>query len=106
MVEEIRGKENVEEILVLNRKTQDKTQLKVDGVFVFIGMSPNSNFVPQDLNLDEKGFIVTDNEMRTNLPGIFAAGDVRSKTCRQVVTAAGDGAQAAHSAYLFLQGNN
>lgn len=103
VVEEIRGKDNVEEILILNKKTQNKTELKVDGVFVFIGIAPNTNFIPKEMDVDERGFIKTDNEMQTNLPGIFAAGDVRAKTCRQVVTAVGDGAQAAHSAYLFLQ---
>ncbi len=55
------------------------------------------------LKLDEHGFIVTDCEMNTNLPGIFAAGDIRSKLCRQVITAAGDGATAAHSARLYLE---
>ena len=103
VVEEIKGKEKVEEILILNKETQSKAELKVDGVFVFIGLAPNSYFIPRTMKVDERGFIITNNEMETNLPGIFAAGDVRSKTCRQVVTAVGDGAQAAHSAYLFLQ---
>jgi len=103
VVEEIKGKDKVKEILILNKKTQSKTDLKVDGVFVFIGLAPNSYFIPKTMKVDERGFIVTNNEMETNLPGIFAAGDVRSKTCRQVVTAVGDGAQAAHSSYLFLQ---
>lgn len=103
VVEEIKGKDKVEEILILNKETQSKTELKVDGVFVFIGLAPNSYFIPRTMKVDERGFIITNNEMETNLPGIFAAGDVRSKTCRQVVTAVGDGAQAAHSAYLFLQ---
>ena len=103
VVEEIKGKDKVEEILILNKETQSKTDLKVDGVFVFIGLAPNSYFIPKTMKVDERGFIITNNEMETNLPGIFAAGDVRSKTCRQVVTAVGDGAQAAHSAYLFLQ---
>ena len=103
VVEEIKGKDKVKEILILNKKTQSKTDLKVDGVFVFIGLAPNSYFIPRTMKVDERGFIITNNEMETNLPGIFAAGDVRSKTCRQVVTAVGDGAQAAHSAYLFLQ---
>lgn len=103
VVEEIKGKDKVEEILILNKETQSKTDLKVDGVFVFIGLAPNSYFIPRTMKVDERGFIITNNEMETNLPGIFAAGDVRSKTCRQVVTAVGDGAQAAHSAYLFLQ---
>jgi thioredoxin reductase (NADPH) len=54
------------------------------------------------VTLDERGFIVTDSEMRTSVPGIFAAGDVRSKACRQIVTAAGEGATAAYMAELYL----
>jgi thioredoxin reductase (NADPH) len=77
--------------------------LPVDGLFVFVGQMPVSGFFPAGLHVDEAGFILTDTEMRTNLPGVFAAGDIRSKRCRQAVTAAGDGATAARSAYLFLE---
>ncbi len=102
VVQEIEGTDKVEGVKLKNKKSGKSSFIKVDGVFIFVGMAPNINFVPNDLEMDDRGFIITDIEMRTNLPGIFAAGDVRSKRCRQVVTATGDGAAAAHSAYLFL----
>lgn len=102
VVEEIRGKDKVENLILRNKKTNKTSTLDVDGLFIFIGLTPNTSFLPPDILTDQRGFIITDTEMRTNLPGIFAAGDVRSKRCRQVVTATGDGAAAAHSAYLFL----
>ncbi len=76
--------------------------LDVSGLFVFVGSTPLTSFVPETLTLSPARFIVTDQEMTTNLPGIYAAGDVRDKLCRQVATAVGDGATAAHSASLFL----
>lgn len=76
--------------------------LDVSGLFVFVGSIPLTDFVPPALALSPARFITTDQEMATNLPGIFAAGDVRDKLCRQVATAVGDGATAAHSASLFL----
>ncbi|MDL2267494.1 FAD-dependent oxidoreductase [Desulfovibrio sp. OttesenSCG-928-G15] len=77
--------------------------LAVDGLFVFIGFNPAADFLPTGLSRDAHGFIETDTEMRTNIPGVFAAGDVRSKLCRQVVTAVGDGATAANSAHTYLE---
>lgn len=76
--------------------------LNVSGLFVFVGSQPLTDFVPPSLHMTPEGFIPTDQEMATNLPGIYAAGDVRDKQCRQVATAVGDGANAAHSASLFL----
>ncbi len=90
-------------LIIKERNTGKERRLNVDGVFVFVGLTPQTSFVPDNIKKDESGFIVTDTEMRTNVPGIFAAGDVRSKRCRQVVTAVGDGATAAHSAYLYLE---
>ena len=78
-------------------------RLDVDGLFVFIGTDPAGGFLPDELECDDDGFIVTDCEMRTNLPGLFAAGDIRAKQCRQVVTAVGDGATAAYSAFDYLE---
>lgn len=86
-----------------NVKTGETSQLAVDGLFVFVGYDPESHFVPADLERDSRGFILTDCEMRTNLPGVFAAGDVRSKMCRQVATAVGDGATAATAAFSYLE---
>ncbi|MCD7898241.1 MAG: thioredoxin-disulfide reductase [Planctomycetaceae bacterium] len=79
-------------------------QLVVQGLFVFIGIVPTADFAPAALTKNPGGFIKTDCEMRTNIPGLFAAGDVRDKQCRQVVTAVGDGATAAYSAFDYLEG--
>lgn len=77
--------------------------LPVEGLFVFVGIEPATDFLPQDVQRDPQGFIITDTEMRTNVPGIFAAGDIRSKLCRQVSTAVGDGATAAQAAFVYLE---
>ncbi len=95
VVKEVIGKDYVEAVRLLNRVTGEEKLLPVDGLFIFVGLTPQTSFLEGLLKLDEKGFIVTDAEMRTNVPGIFAAGDVRSKACRQIITAAGDGAVAA-----------
>lgn len=89
--------------LALKRLTDgQESRLDLSGLFVFIGSRALTHFVPKSLQLSPEGFILTNQEMHTNLPGIFAAGDVRDKLCRQVATAVGDGATAAHSASLFL----
>ncbi|WP_456371392.1 thioredoxin-disulfide reductase [Thermodesulfatator atlanticus] len=102
VVEEILGDEKVKALKLKNRKTGEVSELPVDGVFIFIGTSPQSEFVKDLLECDERGFIITDAEMRTNVPGIFAAGDVRAKACRQIITACGDGATAAFMAEHYL----
>ena len=79
-----------------------ETQVDCDGVFVSIGRNPASWLVQGQLELDESGYIVADESTRTSLPGVFAVGDVRTKAVRQVVTAAGDGAAAAHFAEEYL----
>ena len=79
------------------------SRLDVSGLFVYVGFAPVTSYLPQELERDPQGFIVTDTEMRTNIPGILAAGDIRSKLCRQVITAAGDGATAAQAAFLYLE---
>ncbi|MDR2125193.1 MAG: FAD-dependent oxidoreductase [Desulfovibrio sp.] len=80
--------------------------LPVDGLFIFIGFEPVLPVLPAEIVLDEQGFIVTDAEMRSSVPGVFAAGDIRSKLCRQVVTAVGDGATAANAANSYLEQGN
>lgn len=105
-VEEIKGENEVEGVVLRSSKDKSKMTLDLDGLFIFIGYEAVSSYFPQGLNLDDKGFVVTDTEMATNLPGVFAAGDVRSKLCRQVTTAVGDGATAANSALLYLEKNN
>jgi thioredoxin reductase (NADPH) len=99
----INGDDALESLSMRNVRTQEERELKVDGLFVFVGFDPQGQFLPSELIRDTHGFIVTDAEMRTNLPGIFAAGDIRSKLCRQVATAVGDGATAGHAASIYLE---
>ncbi|MGE4552328.1 MAG: thioredoxin-disulfide reductase [Desulfovibrionaceae bacterium] len=85
-----------------NVKTGAQSTLAVDGVFVFVGFDPNLDYLPAAVKRDKNG-VLTDCEMRTSVPGIFAAGDARSKLCRQVATAVGDGATAANTAHIYLE---
>lgn len=78
-------------------------ELPADGVFVFIGLTPNTKFLGGLVKLNDEGYIITDLEMTTSHPGVFAAGDVRSNAFRQIITACGDGARAAASAQHYLQ---
>jgi thioredoxin reductase (NADPH) len=103
VVTSIHGGDALESLSLRNVWTQDERELKVDGLFVFVGVEPQGQFLPAGLDRDAQGFIVTDTEMRTNLPGIYAAGDIRSKRCRQVATAVGDGATASHAASTYLE---
>lgn len=97
------GESDLTGLVLKNVVTGEDSRLAVNGLFIFIGYEPQSSFLPQGLQLDTKGFVVTDCEMRTNLPGLFAAGDLRSKLCRQVTTAVGDGATAANAASIYLE---
>ena len=90
-------------VVVRNVVTGEQRPLKVNGLFVYVGMEPRTAFLPPEVERDAQGFLVTDTEMRTSVPGIFAAGDVRSKLCRQAVTAAGDGATAAQAAFVLME---
>lgn len=99
---EVTGEEKIEKIVVENVKTKEKQDLKVDGIFVFIGLLPNTTFLTE-VALDENGYILTDENMKTSVSGIFACGDIRQKQLRQVVTAASDGAQAAISAQYYIE---
>jgi thioredoxin reductase (NADPH) len=84
-------------------KTGEVYQKSVRGIFVFVGTIPNTEIVKGQVKLDENGFIVTDDNMQTSIPGVFAAGDIRSKLCRQISTAVGDGAAASYSAEKYLE---
>jgi len=101
---EVPGK--VEKLHLKDNTTGRQFALDVDGVFIFIGFNPQGNFLPREMTIDRWGFVLTDNEMRTNLSSIFAAGDIRSKLCRQVTTAVGDGATAANAAFIHLEQSN
>jgi thioredoxin reductase (NADPH) len=102
VVHEIVGDRQVRSLTLRNTKTGELSNLELDGVFVAVGLFPNSHLFSQLVAVDEAGFIVTDGLMKTSAPGIFAAGDVRHDSFRQVVTAAGDGAAAAASAFRYL----
>lgn len=103
VVEEIKGADAVQEVVVKNVKTGEIKSVPVDGVFIAIGWDPNTAVVRDLVKLNEKGYIITDENMGTGVPGLFAAGDVREKSLRQVVTAVADGAIAAVSAEKYLE---
>ena len=102
VVEEILGDSNVTGVRSRNLKTGKEQLLKTDGVFVAIGYEPNTSIFKGQVNLDPKGYIITHNDTETNVPGIFAAGDVRDFRYRQAVTAAADGCKAAMDADRFI----
>ncbi|TMI46964.1 thioredoxin-disulfide reductase [Candidatus Bathyarchaeota archaeon] len=102
VVEEILGDSNVTGIRSKNLKTGKEQLLKTDGVFVAIGYEPNTSVFKGQIDLDPRGYIITRNETETNVPGVFAAGDVRDFRYRQAVTAAADGCKAAMDADRFI----
>jgi thioredoxin reductase (NADPH) len=104
-VAEVKGGDNGVEELVLAHNNGTSSTLAATGIFILIGVVPNNSMLPMDeLVKDDYGFIVTDTEMQTSLPGVFAAGDIRSKSFRQIVNAAGEGATAELSAEHYLAG--
>ncbi len=102
VVEEIAGKHVVEKIMVRNVKTKAVSDIKTDGVFIYVGLIPNTGFA--DVKKDEWGFIITNDCRETSVKGIFAAGDCRVTPLRQIATAVGDGAIAAVSAERYIEG--
>ncbi|MDY6970320.1 MAG: FAD-dependent oxidoreductase, partial [Spirochaetota bacterium] len=101
VVTSINGTQGVESVTLLNKKTDITSELKLDGVFVFVGFAPNTGFLPQEL-LNDKGEAIVDMHMKTPIEGIFAAGDLRENSRRQIVMAAADGATASLSAYDYI----
>ena len=106
IVKEVRGKQEVEELLIGTRPDADSDYnkeeiLKVDGVFMGVGMIPTADFI-DDIAKDEGGYIIAGEDGVTSIPGIFAAGDVRSKNLRQIITACGDGANVISSVENYL----
>jgi len=100
VVEEITGKDAVEGVILRDVVTRDRSELAVSGVFMYVGLVPNTEFT--DAKKDDAGFIQTDEQLATSIPGVFAAGDCRTAQRRQVATAVGDGALAAVSAERYL----
>ena len=105
VVQEIRGEGRVSELELYNRKTEKVSVLPVDGIFIYVGILPNNQLLESRVTLDGGGFVVTDENMHTCIPGIYAAGDIRKTVLRQVVTATSDGAIAAWSAEKWILAN-
>jgi thioredoxin reductase (NADPH) len=102
IVSKIQGASRVESIKIINAQTNQEQVLECDGIFVYVGSEPNTLFIKNKLEVDERGFITTDQDLMTSEEGIFACGDCRKKSLYQVITACGDGAIAADSAQRYL----
>ncbi|MDP8220068.1 MAG: thioredoxin-disulfide reductase [Candidatus Stygibacter frigidus] len=101
-IQEIFGRDFVESITIFNKSENKHRDIKVDGIFAYVGILPNNELIESRVALDEQGFALVDESMHTNIPGIYAAGDIVSKKLRQVITAASDGATAAWSAEKWI----
>jgi thioredoxin reductase (NADPH) len=101
-VTQICGKDIVEKIEIKNKKTNDIKSLEVNGIFIAVGVVPNTELLKGIANMDDKGYIIADETCATSVPGIYAAGDIRKKPMRQIITAVADGANAINSAQKFL----
>ena len=105
VVEKINGEDQVEGISIRNVKNEKKEELPVDGVFVAVGIIPSSEVLKGIADCDEKGYLIAGEDCVTSAPGIYAAGDVRGKKLRQIVTAVADGANAVTSVLQYLAEN-
>lgn len=103
IVKGIGGTDKVEHLILENVVTKATVEVPVDGVFILIGHDPNTKILKGQIDVDEAGYIITDESMQTNIPGVFAAGDVRKKLLRQIVTACADGAIAATAAEKYIE---
>lgn len=101
-VSELLHNDKLTGVKLKNTITGEESQLALDGLFISVGRSPNTELFRGQLALDEAGYLVADESTRTNIPGVYAVGDVRTKAVRQIVTAAADGAVAAHYAEEYL----
>lgn len=102
-LEEIVGNEKVEKVVVKNKKTGEVREIEIDGVFIGIGMAPQTEIYRESgIEINEKGYIVAGEDCKTNVPGVFVAGDVRTKQLRQVITACADGAVAITNLERYL----
>ena len=102
VVKEVQGEIFVNKLKLADVKSNKESFLEIDGVFVAIGLVPNTSYLKDIVPLNDKGYIIVNNKMETGMPGIFAAGDIRENSIRQVIAAAGDGAVAAISAANYI----
>ena len=101
---ELIGEDKLEGLVLENKISGEQTKLEVEGLFVAIGRKPDTELLKDIIELNSDGYILTDEKMSTNIKGVFAAGDVREKSLRQIVTACNDGAIAAVSVFEFIKG--
>jgi thioredoxin reductase (NADPH) len=101
-VTEFLYEEKVNGILIKNTQTGEESSIECDGVFVSIGRKPATEFLSGQLSLDENGYVIAGETTETNIPGVYAVGDMRTKPLRQIVTAVSDGAVAVHMAEEYL----
>jgi thioredoxin reductase (NADPH) len=104
VVQEIKGDKTVQSILVKNTKTNEVKEFETEGVFLFVGLLPRTQFLKGLVKMDESGYIITDEKCETSVRGVFAAGDCRKQLLRQIATAVGDGATAAFAVEKYLEG--
>lgn len=103
VVEEIQGENKVESLKLRNVKTDEVSEFEIDGTFIYIGLIPNTDGLDNLGITDEEGWVLTDEYMQTDIPGVYAIGDVRQTVLRQVATAVGDGSIAGDQAYKYIQ---
>lgn len=103
VVEKVTGKDKVEGVRLKNLKTGAETDFRTDGLFVFVGHDPNSKLVRGVIDMNEQGYVLTGESLKTSIPGIFAAGEIRLGAVKQLVTACGEGCEAALAAQAYLE---
>lgn len=103
VVDEIMGNGKVESIKMKNVKSGDESEMDVDGVFIFIGHYPNSDLFKGQLEMDERGYLITDDKMMTSVPGVYAAGEIQDPVFRQIATSVGQGCAAAMMCERWLE---
>ena len=102
VVQEIQGEEQVEQVKIYNQKTGEEKEVKVDGIFIAVGIHPNTECFVNLVETDDKGYIIAGENCETSVPGVFVAGDTRTKELRQIITAVADGANAINSVQKYL----
>ena len=103
VVQEIKGGDTVRSVVVKNVKTGELKEFDTEGVFLFVGLTPRTEYMKGIVQMDEGGYLLTNEDCETSVKGIFAAGDCRKKLLRQVATAVGDGATAGFAAEKYLE---
>ena len=101
-IDEIVGNGTVQAVKTRNLKTNEESEMPIDGVFIFIGHFPNSKFLEGELAMDEHGYVITDELMRTSVPGVYAAGEIQDSVYRQIGTSVGQGVAAAMQTEKWL----